>query len=265
MSFTLSDAPLLTLADGVLSVPISSAGPGNPLDADALDEAIPALRAVHTGELPDVRVVLLHGPGKNFCAGGDVAGFASAEDRSAHVYAVAETFHTLVSEIARLDVPVVAQAQGWAAGAGLSLVLGADVVVGGPGTNMVAAYSGIGFTPDGGMSWLLPRVVGERAAASLLLLNEPIGGRRAHELGIITVFDEDDDVAGRTRQVCATLAAGPRESQARIKRLLRSARGNELATHLDAERNSISQMAAHPDGVEGVDAFVGKRRPEFRR
>lgn len=263
MGFALSQTPLLTLEEGVLSAPISSAGPGNPLSSDAINEVAAAVRALGAGELPEVRVLLLYGPGKNFCAGGDVAGFAAADDRSAHVYDVADRFHELVRAIEMLDVPVVAQASGWAAGAGLSLLLGADVVVGGPDTTVLAAYAGLGFTPDGGMSWYLPRVLGARAAATAMLLNEPITGRRAYEAGIITDFVEDGDVAGRTEKVCATLARGPRESQARIKRLLRDSRTNDLGTQLDAERESISQMASHPEGVEGVNAFVEKRRPEF--
>ncbi|MGN0100390.1 MAG: enoyl-CoA hydratase-related protein [Dietzia sp.] len=263
MTFDLSDTPLVTLADGVLTLPISLEGKGNSLDSGAVDQAAAALRALHAGEI-DAGAVLLVGLGANFCAGGNVAGFAAADDRGEHVRELADRLHAVVRQLDELTVPVVAAVAGWAAGAGASLVLAADFAVGGPDTRLLAAYPGIGLSPDGGMSWRLPRAIGQGAARAFLIGNEPMSGERAHQLGLLTSLVEGD-VREAARALAVRLAAGPRDAHAAAKALLRASETATLAEQLDAERDSIARLAVSADGVEGVDAFVAKRRPEFGR
>ena len=262
-AFDLSTTPLVELSDGVLTVPVSLAAAGNALDAGAVAQARAVIEALAEGSL-EAGAVLLVGGGRNFCAGGNVAGFAAADDRAAHIRELADLLHGLMRALDRLEVPVVAAVTGWAAGAGLSLVLASDVAVGGPGTTLLAAYPGIGLTPDGGMSWRLPRVVGPVIARTFLLTNEPMDGRRAYQLGVLSRFEEDDAaVAGSARALAEKLAAGPREAMAGAKRLLRASGAADLDSQLDAERDSIAALAVSADGVEGVDAFVAKRPPRF--
>lgn len=261
MPFDLADTPLVTLGDGVLTLPVSLDGKGNALDADAVAQSAAALTALHAGEL-DAGAVLLVGLGKNFCAGGNVAGFAAATDRGEHVRELANLLHGVVRQLDEVPVPVVAAVAGWAAGAGLSLALAADFSVGGPDTRLLAAYPGIGLSPDGGMSWRLPRAIGPAAARAFVLGNEPMGGDRAYALGMLTTFVEAD-VPTAARDLAVRLAAGPRQALAASKRLLRAAEGATLSQQLDAERDSIAELAVSPDGVEGVDAFVAKRTPRF--
>ena len=202
------------------------------------------------------------GLGANFCAGGNVPGFAAAPDRAEHVRELADRLHAVVRQLDELPVPIVAAVAGWAAGAGASLVLAADFSVGGPDTRLLAAYPGIGLSPDGGMSWRLPRAIGQGAARAFIVGNEPMDGARAYQLGLLTTFVEGD-VREAARELAVRLAAGPRESHAAAKALLRASESATLAEQLDAERDSIARLAVSPDGVEGVDAFVAKRTPEF--
>lgn len=261
MTFDFSTTPLVTFEDGVLVLPVSLEGKGNALDSDAVDQMGTALTAVLAGDI-EARVVLLVGLGKNFCAGGNVAGFAAASDRSTHVRELADRLHTVVRQLDEVSVPVVAAVAGWAAGAGLSLALAADFSVGGPATRLLAAYPGIGLSPDGGMSWRLPRAIGQSAARAFILGNEPMAGERAYALGMLTTFVEGD-VSEAARELAARLAAGPSESYAAVKALLRASDTSDLSTQLDAERDSIARLATSPDGIEGVDAFIGKRAPKF--
>src|SRR5699024_6435468 len=157
--------------------------------------------------------VLLVGLGKNFCAGGNVAGFAGAADRGAHIHELADVFHGVIRQLDEVSVPVVAAVAGWAAGAGLSLALAADFSVGGPDTRLLAAYPGIGLSADGGMSWRLPRAIGPAAARAFVLGNEPMAGDRAYGLGMLTTFVETD-VSTAARELAVRLAAGPREALA---------------------------------------------------
>lgn len=261
MTSDLADTPLVTLEDGVLTLPVSLEGKGNSLDSDAVTQAGAALHALLAGEI-DAGTVLLVGLGKNFCAGGNVPGFAAAEDRSAHVRELADRLHSVIRQLDEVSVPVVAAVSGWAAGAGLSLALAADFSVGGPDTRLLAAYPGIGLSPDGGMSWRLPRAIGQSAARAVILGNEPVDGERAYRMGMITTFVEGD-VPTAARELAVRLASGPRASYAAAKELLRRSEGATLSAQLDAERDSIGALAASPDGIEGVDAFVAKRTPRF--
>ena len=263
MTFDLDKTPLVTLADGVLTLPISLDGKGNALDGEAISQMKAALTALLAGEI-DAGAVLLVGLGKNFCAGGNVAGFAAADDRGEHVRELADHLHAAIRQLDELTIPVVAAVAGWAAGAGLSLALAADFSVAGPDTRVLAAYPGIGLSPDGGMSWNLPRAIGTAAARAFILSNEPMPGERAYALGMLTTFVEGD-VKEAARALAVRLASGPSESYAAVKSLLRASGSATLSDHLDAERDSIARLAVSPDGIEGVDAFVAKRSPEFGR
>jgi 2-(1,2-epoxy-1,2-dihydrophenyl)acetyl-CoA isomerase len=145
----------------------------------------------------------------------------------------------------------------------MSLVCLADVAIGGTGTKLRPAYPSIGFTPDGGMSWTLPRIVGVARAREILLNDSVIGGDEAVRLGILTRLVGDDEVQEEAARLARALANGPSTSYSGIKALLRSSRTNSLAEQLDAEAASIALAANSPIGREGVDAFVDKRRPDF--
>lgn len=261
MTSDLTDTPLVSLEGGVLTLPVSLDGKGNSLDSDCISQAGVALDSVLAGT-SDVGAILLVGLGKNFCAGGNVPGFAAAEDRSEHVRELADRLHGVVRQLDRAPVPVVAAVAGWAAGAGLSLALAADFSVGGPDTRLLAAYPGIGLSPDGGMSWRLPRAIGQSAARAFILGNEPVDGERAYRMGMITTF-VSGDVPTAARELAMRLASGPRASYAATRELLRRSEGNSLSEQLDAERDSIAALAVSPDGLEGVNAFVAKRAPRF--
>lgn len=149
----------VTSQDRVLRIAISTAENGSSLQGAALAEGAEAL-----GTLDDsVGAVLLVGEGPNFCTGGDVGAFGSATDPGAFVLELANAFHAFQRAVAAAPVPVVAAVHGWAAGAGLSIALTADIAVAGTSTRLRPAYPGIGFSPDGGMSWTLPRIVGMAA------------------------------------------------------------------------------------------------------
>lgn len=256
---SIDDLNKVSLDEGVLRITISTAANGTSLDDEGLAQGAHALDAAGS----EVGSVLLVGEGPNFCAGGNVRAFAAAPDRGAYVAEVAQLFHVLVRQLDAASVPVVAGVHGWAAGAGMSLVCLADVAIGGPGTKLRPAYPAIGFTPDGGMSWTLPRIVGAARAREILLNDSVIGGDEAVRLAILTRLVGDDEVQEEAARIARTLAHGPSTSYAGIKELLRSSRTNTLAEQLDAEAASIAAAANSPVGREGVDAFVEKRRPDF--
>ena len=256
---SIDDLSKVTLEEGVLRITISTAANGTSLDDEGMIQGAVALESF--GD--DIGSILLVGEGPNFCAGGNVRAFASAPDRGEYVEGVAQNLHTFVRALDAASVPVVAGIHGWAAGAGMSLVCLADIAIGGTSTKLRPAYPSIGFTPDGGMSWSLPRIVGAGRAREILLSDSIIGGDEAVRLGILTRLVGDDEVQEEAARLARTLAHGPRSSYAGIKALLRSSRTNTLSEQLDAEAASIKTAANSPIGREGVDAFVEKRRPDF--
>jgi len=214
---------------------------------------------MRAGADPSVDVVLLHGRGRRFCGGGDLAAMAGAPDRAAYVAELADAAHAGVRAAAALRKPLVVAVQGAAAGFGLSLVLGADVVVAGESTSFVTAYTSVGLTPDGGMSWLLPRVVGQRRAAELLLTAEPITALRAVELGIASEICSDADVLARARERADVLAERCTAALGESRRLVRASWDRGLDEHLDDEAATITAAAA-TDATGGLIAgFLGGR------
>ncbi|MDN5749252.1 MAG: enoyl-CoA hydratase/isomerase family protein [Pseudonocardia sp.] len=230
------------------------------LDGDAL-EKVPAVLA---GLDPaDTGAVLLTSDGTSFCTGGDVRAFAAAADRGAYVRELAERFHGLIRALVACPVPVVAGVPGWAAGAGMSIVCATDLAVGGRSTQLRPAYPGIGFSPDGGMSWTLPRIVGAGRAREILLTDRVLGADEAYAAGILTAVVDDAEVAAEAEHTAHRLAQGPTVALGRIKRLLAAAPAATLDAHLDAEAQAISASAAGAEAAEGLAAFVEKRPPAF--
>jgi len=177
---------------------------------------------------------------------------------------LAEAFHGLVTAMATAPVPVVAAVRGWAAGAGMSLVCAADIAVAGRSTRLRPAYPGIGFSPDGGMSWNLPRLVGTGIARRILLTDEVLDAETAAALGIVGMVVDDDAVHEEAERLAARLADGPTVALGRIKALLADSLDATLSEQLVAEERSIAACAAGPEGAEGLAAFVEKRPPTFR-
>lgn len=254
-----TNAPALTREKRVLRCRISTGRHGT-LDGPAVAEVAEALLALDPAE---TGAVLVHGDGENFCTGGDVRAFAGAEDRYAYVHSLADTFHSMLRPLAASPVPTVAAVAGWAAGAGMSIALACDLAVGGTSTRMRPAYPGIGFSPDGGMTWTLPRLIGAARARRVLLTDEVLETETLAELGLLASVVDDDRVADEAAAVAHRLAQGPTAALGRIRGLLADGWDRGLAEQLAAEADSIATCAAGPEGAEGLAAFGEKRRPQF--
>ncbi|MEE4024713.1 enoyl-CoA hydratase-related protein [Gordonia sp. PKS22-38] len=255
-------AELVTQDDAVLTINVSTAGPGNPLSDPAMLAGAAALREVARGER-EVGAILLRGPGANFCAGGNVRDFAAAEHRPTFLREIADCFHAFINALHEADRPVVAAVKGWAAGAGMSIVTHADVAIGGSATKMRPAYRGIGLSPDGGMTWTLPRLVGAARARHIILTDPVIDAKKALAWGLLSDVVDDGDVESAARSAAEKIAAGPWRADSAARELLTRSATSTLGDQLAVEAQSISALSASAEGIEGVDAFVAKRKPDF--
>lgn len=152
---------------------------------------------------------------------------------------------------------------GVVAGAGLGLVAAADLAIAADDATFVAAYTGIGYTPDAGVTWSLPRLVGPRRALDLLLTNRRMDAAEALSAGLVTAVVPAAEVTSRATELAAELAAGPSQAFAKTKRLVQQGFSADFTTHLDDEARAIADAAVSAHGREGVAAFLSKRTPRY--
>ncbi|MBX3595790.1 enoyl-CoA hydratase-related protein [Sphingomonas sp.] len=212
-----------------------------------------------------IRCVLLTGAGRMFCAGGDIAGFAGAGD-GAQVYLaeLAGTLHAALLRFAAMPKPMVVAVNGPAAGAGMSLAMAGDIVIAAASAHFTAAYTAIGLTPDGGTTWLLPRLVGLRRAQELVLTNRRVGAEEAKAIGLVTEVVADDALAEAARGRADGLARGATRALGGARVLLQQSFSSELATQLERETRSIASAGGGSEAREGIAAFMAKRPPDYQ-
>ena len=242
------------VADGVAHIELNRPETANAFDL-ATTRRFAALVA-RAGEDHRVRAVLVSGSGPRFCGGGDVASFAAAEDQPGYVHQVAIELDAAYRTLSALERPVVAAVHGAVAAAGLALMLSCDIVVAAPGTKFVFAYPGIGFTPDCGVSYLLPRAIGQQRALAFALAGKPASASQAAEWGMVA--EVVDDPKARAGDLARALADGPATALGHVRRLLR--RGWEMdrvETGLE-EARTITEMVKGAEAQGLIARFVGR-------
>lgn len=246
--------PLITyaVADGVAHIELNRPTAANAFDLGTTRELAAALDAV--AEDAAVRAVLLTGAGPRFCAGGDVASFAAAPDQPTYIHDLATELDAAFRALAGLEKPVVAAVHGAVAGAGLALMLSCDVIVSAPATKFVFAYPGIGFTPDCGLSYLLPRAIGQQRALQFALVGKPASAQKALEWGLVT--EVDDDPTTRGREISATLAAAAPTALGQTRRLLRSGWAMTREETGAEEARTIAAMVRGQEAQELIAKFI---------
>ncbi len=254
---TETDQPpiLLDIADGVAVLTPNRPHASNAFGLDMMRAVEDALGRL---EQDDVRVVVVRGAGPRFCAGGDVTSFLASDDPSASLHELAVLAESGLRRLGDLPKPVVVGIHGAVAGAGLSFVLNGDVVVAARSTKIVAAYPGVGLTPDAGTSWLLPRAVGTQRALKHLLLNEALTAEQALDWGLVAEVVDDEAVVARTDEIAARLAAMSPSALAEAKRLVRSASSTSRADNAADEAATIARSLLTPEAQAAIARFTSR-------
>lgn len=254
---------LYDLADGVATITLNRPHVMNALDAGMI---VRLRELCEQAEHDDnARVIMLRGAGPAFLAGGDVAAFhANLPRMPAMVAELAGELHRAILALRRAFKPVVASVHGAVAGAGMSLMAAADMVIAADDTRFSMAYSRIGTSPDGGSTFFLPQLLGYQRAMELLLLSETVEADTLRSMGLINRVVPAAELESKTRDLIARLADGPTRAYGETKALANQAFGRVLAEQLDAEAQAFARCAATRDFAEGVTAFVEKRSPHFR-
>jgi 2-(1,2-epoxy-1,2-dihydrophenyl)acetyl-CoA isomerase len=253
---------LFDLTDGVATVTLNRPDAANAIDLDMGRDLMHA--AIRCDEDSGIRAVILNARGKMFCAGGDVKSFAAAEAGLPVVLKELTVYlHAAVSRFARMRAPLIAAVHATAAGAGFSLAMAADFVIAAKFAKFVMAYTGIGFAPDGGSTWVLPRLIGPRRAAELMITNRVLSAPEALAWGLVSRVVEDDRVQEEAGALARTLASGPTAAYGAVKRLLLESGQNGIETQMEREAQEIAATARTEDARGAIRAFVEKKKPRF--
>ena len=261
------NAPVLVERDRTIAtVTLNRPESLNALDPAMVDGLV--AETARLGASADVRCVVVRGAGRHFMAGGDIRHFASRLEREPTLRgeefaSLIGRLHAAIEALQRMPQPVIASVHGAVAGFGLSLMCACDLAIAADDAYFSAAYRNLGLTPDGGLSYALPRLVGSRKAAEIMLLGERFGADEALRWGLVNRVVRPADLASATAALAAQLAAGPAMATRNGKRLLRQSLSQPLSVQLDAEAKSFGACAATADFVEGVRAFLKKRPPRF--
>lgn len=232
----------------------------NALDIATLEATADALETAAAD--PAVRVIVLAGEGRAFCAGADIAGM-DPEDATGSVDRSLGAVHRVTTALAGAPKPVVAVVHGAAAGVGASFALACDLVVAAESAYFLLAFANIGLMPDGGATALVAAAVGRARAMRMALLAERIAAATAFEWGLVSHLVADDALAATVTELTARLAAGPTVSYAATKAAIRAASLATLNDALVRERAGQAEMLRTADFAEGVAAFRARRSARF--
>ena len=228
-----------------------------PLIAQAIDEGLNDAAT---------KGIVLTGEGRFFSAGADIQAFQSSineNESPALIRSLTGVLHPLLQRIRTSSTVVIAALNGVSAGGGLGLALACDARVGNHDARMAASYAGMGLSPDGGTTWLLPRLVGEQHARRFFFGNEVWTAGEAHEAGAIDVLVDEAMLLDTAVAMATNWSSWGAHTKEATKHLLHVQADNDFGTHLDHERTLIEAAGTTSAFKEGVDAFLNKRPPVF--
>ncbi|MGB5077953.1 MAG: enoyl-CoA hydratase-related protein [Sphingorhabdus sp.] len=250
------------VADNIATITLNRPERMNACSLDMAGEINDAL----SSDLSGARCLIITGAGRGFCSGADLSarGERSISGGEGSYIALTRHYNPLMMSLARLNMPIITAVNGAAAGVGCSIGLCGDFVIAGKSGYFLQAFVNIGLVPDGGASWMLPRMIGKARATEMMLLGEKISGEKAVDWGLIYKCVEDDLLQAEARALATRLANGPTVSYAVMRKNILTAMENSYAEQLLAEAEGQRIAAGTADAMEGAMAFVEKRKAQFK-
>ncbi|MEU5433925.1 enoyl-CoA hydratase-related protein [Streptomyces sp. NPDC020719] len=263
----MADTVLYEVTDGLATITINRPDAMNAMNTEAKVALRDAAREASAD--PAVRAVLLTATGRAFCVGQDLKEHVAllAADREAGtgstMSTVREHYNPILKALTEMPKPVVAGVNGVAAGAGFGFALAADYRVVADTAAFNTSFAGVALTADSGVSWTLPRLIGQSRAADLLLFPRSISAQEAYDLGIVNKLVPAADLAAEAAAVARALADGPTLAYAALKESLAYGAGHSLADALEKEDELQTRAGASEDHAIAVAAFLAKEKPKY--
>jgi 2-(1,2-epoxy-1,2-dihydrophenyl)acetyl-CoA isomerase len=249
------------VAEGVATITLNRPDVYNALNDEITYELQEALKAVAKDEL--VRVVVLTGEGKAFCSGQDLKA-ASGQQKRSFMESLHKRYNPIIRAMRNLPKPIVGRLNGVAAGAGCSLALACDVIVAAEEVQLIEIFINIGLVPDSGSSFFLPRTVGLNKAFELCSMGSRLKATEAVAIGLINKAVPASELDAAVKTYTDYYANAPTKSIGLIKRMLNKAQTSSLDDMLDYEAYCQEIAGTSHDYKEGVQAFLEKRKPQFK-
>lgn len=251
-----------TIEDRLATITLNRPKAGNTLNLEFSKELEDVTRLCQINK--EIGAVLINANGPLFCGGGDLDYMVNGEDDvQLALKKLADSLHVGFASIARIDVPVVAAVNGAAAGIGLSLALIADITIASEKAVFVPAYTAIGVSPDGGLTHMLPRIIGQKRAQEMLLCNRKLSAQEAESWGMINRVTSADELADVALKTATQLAQGPTLALASIKSLLTASSTQTIESQMHLEGVALAANSVTEDGQAGITAFLNKTKPVF--
>lgn len=213
---------------------------------------------------PEVRAIIITGSGKAFCAGQDLKEVTSPELNPGFKKILEEHYNPIISRIRKIEKPIIGAINGVAAGAGANIALACDVVVASENASFIQAFSKIGLVPDSAGTFFLPRLIGFQKASALMMLGDKVSAVEAEKLGMVYKVVTPENFKEEVNNIASILANMPTKALGLTKRLLNNSMQNSLEEQLNFESKLQIESAQSEDYAEGVDAFINKRKPNFK-
>lgn len=211
-----------------------------------------------------VRAILLTGSGKAFCAGQDLKEVLDKDKNPGFEKILEEGYNPIIKLIRSIKKPFVAAVNGVAAGAGANIALACDIVIASEHASFIQAFSKIGLVPDSGGTFFLPRLIGFQKASALMMLGDKVDAQEAERIGMIFKYFPAEEFEEKSIALAEKMAKMPTKALGQTKELLNQSFENNLDQQLDLEGKHQIEAAQSKDYNEGVNAFVEKRKPEFK-
>ena len=216
-------------------------------------------------ENSEIKCLLITGEGKGFCAGANLSSGSerSNSGRQDAGHALETMYHPILRRLRNMNIPIVTAVNGAAAGIGMSFALMGDIIVASKSAFFLQAFRRIGLVPDGGSTWLLPRLIGNARAKELSLLGERLPAEKAYEWGLINRLTDEEDLIDEALKISNELASGPMSLRL-IRKAFWESSDNTYEEQLNLERELQFQAGNSEDFKEGVKAFLDKRDAKFK-
>jgi 2-(1,2-epoxy-1,2-dihydrophenyl)acetyl-CoA isomerase len=260
----MNDMVLQKLEGGLLTITMNRPERKNALNPEMVAGLVEAAR--RAADDPEVRAVLFKGAGGSFCVGGDVKSMAAGRAPLPFEVKMANLRRGMeVSRILhQMPKPVVAQLDGAAAGAGLSMALSCDLRVASESCKITTAFAKVGFSGDYGGTYFLTQLLGSARARELYLMSPVLTAKEAHAIGMVTRVVPDAEIDAAAHELAMSLAQGPSIALGYIKRNINNAEHLPLEDCFDGEAIHHTRCSDTEDHKEAAKAFVEKRKPAFR-
>jgi 2-(1,2-epoxy-1,2-dihydrophenyl)acetyl-CoA isomerase len=221
-------------------------------------------KALDEAELnEEVRAIVITGEGKAFCAGQDLAEAMDPEGPALQSI-VKDHYNPIIERIRAIEKPIIAAVNGVAAGAGANIALACDITIAKKSASFIQAFSKIGLIPDSGGTFFLPRIIGSQKALALMMTGDKISAEQADALNMIYKAVEDDAFETEVKSFSETIAALPTRGLGLTKKAVNASFNNTLTQQLALEEELQTEAGQTYDFREGVNAFLEKRKPQFK-